>query len=64
MMHDLTTLKVILKFCKEAESDEELMRLKEAIKSMFGRQSISLERAEEGLITENSLIHRLLYFAN
>lgn len=64
MMHDLTTLKVILKFCKEAESDEELMRLKEAIKSMFGRQSVSLERAEEGLITQNSLIDRLLYFVH
>jgi vacuolar-type H+-ATPase subunit I/STV1 len=62
MMHDLTTLRVILKFFKEAESDEELMRLKEAIKSMFGRQSVSLERAEEGLMTQNNLIDHLLYF--
>lgn len=61
MMHDLTTLRVLLKFCKEAETDEELMRLKEAVKSMFGRHTASLERAE-GAVSQNSLIYNLLYF--
>ncbi len=61
MMHDLTTLRVVLKFCKEAESDEELMRLKEAVKAMFGRQTAALERAE-GTVAQDTLIHELLYF--